>query len=77
MSNQSNLQRTHDLENDIRFGSALLQTRKIIERAKYGLESQFSKPPGLFGRADVDGDLVLGPLGLLGEMVEDSASNVT
>jgi hypothetical protein len=77
MSNQSSPQRTHDLENDIRFGSVLLQIRKIIEGAKYGLESQFFKPLSLFGRAKVDGDLVLGPLGVLGEIVEDSASDVT
>ena len=76
-SHQHNPRRTHGLENDIRFSSILLQVRKIIEGAKYGLESQFFKPLGLFGRAKVDSDLVVGPLGVLDEMGEDSAPNVT
>ena len=55
----------------------LLQIRYIIERAKSGLKSQFLKGFGLFGRAKVDGDLVIGPLGVFDEMCEDSASDVT
>jgi hypothetical protein len=77
MSHQNNPRRTHGLEDDVRFGSILLQIREIIEGAKRGLESQFFKPLSLFGRAKVDGDLVVGPLGVLDEMCEDSASNVT
>jgi hypothetical protein len=55
----------------------LLQIRYVVEGAERGIESQFFKPLGLFGRAKVDGDLVLGPLWVLGELCEDSASNVT
>jgi hypothetical protein len=55
----------------------LLQIRHIIERAKRGVESQFLKGFGLFGRAKVNGDFVVGPLGVLDEMCENSASDVT
>jgi len=65
------------LENDIGFRGQLLQVRNIIEGSKNRLESQFFKALSLLGRAKVDSDLVLGFFGVLDEMSEDSASNVT
>jgi len=72
-----NPQGTYGLEHDIEFRSELLQTRNVVEGSKNCLESQFLEGFGLFCRAKLDSDIVLGPLGMLDEMGEDSASYVT
>ena len=74
---RNNPKGTYGLENDIKFRGQPLQVCDIVEGPKNGLESQFLKPLSLLGRTKVDGDLVVGPSGVLDEMGEDSASNVT
>lgn len=74
---QKNPQGTYGLENDIGFRGQLLQVCDIVEGSKNRLESQFLKALGLLGRPKVDSDLIVGSLGMLDEMSEDGASNVT
>ena len=74
---QDNPHGTYGLENDIVFRGKLLQTHDVIEGSKDCLEPQLLESLGLFGGADVDSDFVVGPFGVLDEMGEDGASNVT
>ena len=68
---------THGLENHIELGGELLQFSTVIEGSENRLESQFFKFRGLFGRTNEDSDLVVGYFGVLDEVREDCASDIT
>lgn len=76
-SAQSDPQNTHGLEDDIGLRSEFLQFKSIVKGSESRLKSEFFKSADLPGRAEVDSDLVVGPFGVPGEVVEDGASNVT
>ena len=70
-------QGTHGLENDIGLGSELLQRHNVVKGPKGSLEPQFLKALGLFGRAKINGDLVVGLSGVLDKVGEDGSPDVT
>ena len=68
---------THGLENDIGLGSELLQRHNVVKGPKDSLEPQFLKALGLFGRAKVNCDIVVGLFGVSDKVGEDGSPDVT